>query len=74
MEGTLLPGVHYAELRDDYTDLTDTLHYYDHHVDEARAIIRNAQAYVRQFQNPDLERHLSHLVLEQYFRHTGQSR
>jgi len=73
MEGTLVPGKHYVEIRDDYSDLIETINHYNTHTAEALSIIRNGQEYVRQFLNPDHERLLCHLVLESYFKHTGQS-
>jgi len=73
MEGTLVPGKHYVELRDDYSNLIEAVNYYDTHTAEALAIIRNGQEYTRQFRNPRLEHHLCHLVLKNYFKLTGQS-
>ncbi len=73
MEGTLVPGKHYIQIRDDYSDLVEAVNYYNAHTDEALAIIRNGQEYVRQFLNPAHESLLCHLMLESYFKHTGQS-
>ena len=73
MEGTLVPGKHYVELRDDFADLVEAVTFYNHHVAEAEAIIRNGHEYVRQFLNPSHEDLLCRLVLESYFKHTGQN-
>ena len=51
MEGRLQPGVHYIEIKDDYSDLEDKIQYYSTHVEEAEAIIRNAHAFVEQFRD-----------------------
>ena len=43
------------------------------HPEEAKAIIRNAQAFVDQFRDKEREELISLLVLEKYFRHTRQN-
>jgi hypothetical protein len=73
MEGALVPGKHYVEIRDDYSDLIEIINHYNTHIAEAQAIIRNGQEYVRQFLNPDHEHLLCHLILQSYFKCTGQS-
>lgn len=73
MEGTLKPGIHYVELQADYDDLDEKIEYFNRHPDEARTIIANAQAYVRQFFNPRRERLIALLVLQKYFERTGQA-
>ncbi len=72
MEGTLIPNYHYIEIKADYSDLEERLQYYIDHPREAEAIIRNANDYVRQFQDDCRERLLSLLVLQKYFLMTGQ--
>ncbi|NLS13572.1 lipopolysaccharide A protein [Vibrio sp. SM6] len=69
MEGKLQAGVHYVELKDDYSDLIEKMDYYLAHEQEALAIINNAHAWVAQFQQPHIERALSFLVAEKYFAH-----
>lgn len=72
MEGTLRPGCHYVEIKDDFSDLEAKLRYYNQHPKEAETIIANAHAYVKQFQNSARERYVSLKVLEKYFLMTGQ--
>ncbi len=72
MEGRLVPGHHYIEVRPDFSDLGERLAYYDAHTEEAEAITRNANEYVRQFLDPQREDLISLLVLDKYFRMTGQ--
>jgi hypothetical protein len=48
MEGTLIPGYHYVEIRPDYSDLEERMRYYIEHPDEAEAIIAHAHEYVAQ--------------------------
>jgi hypothetical protein len=67
MEGRLIPGHHYVQIRDDYTDLVDKIEYYRVHTDEALAIVRNAQAWVRQFLDPRVEHLISLMVAARYF-------
>lgn len=72
MEGTLEPEEHYIEIRPDYADLEEKLRYYIAHPAEAERISDNAHAYVRRFFDPRHELLTSLLVLQKYFRLTGQ--
>lgn len=72
MEGTLLPGVHYVQLEDDYSDLEEKVHYYRENPLEAIGIINNANRYVAQFMHPKQERLISLLVMQKYFERTHQ--
>jgi len=72
MEGRLLPNVHYIEVKSDFSDVEERLRYYMAHPEEAKAIVRNAHDHVAQFQDPKRERLISLLVLQKYFRMTGQ--
>ncbi|MDR2888151.1 MAG: lipopolysaccharide biosynthesis protein [Bacteroidales bacterium] len=72
MEGTLVPGYHYVEVMNDYSDLIEKMDYFTHHPDEAEQILHNAHEYISQFRNPQRERLIALLTLEKYFRMTGQ--
>ena len=72
MEGMLIPNYHYIEIKPDYSDLESRLQYYIEHLDEAQQIIKHANEYVAQFKNKKREHLISLLVLEKYFRATGQ--
>ena len=72
MEGTLIPNFHYVLIKDDYSDLEERLNYYIEHTNEALEIIKNANEYVKQFRNKKREDVISLLVLDKYFRKTGQ--
>lgn len=72
MEGTLIPGYHYIEIKPDYSDLEEKINYYTRHPEEAEAIIKNANRYVDSFRNKATERAISLLVLRKYFESTGQ--
>lgn len=73
LEGALEPGVHYAEIAPDFSDVGAVLEHYLAHPGEAEAIIRNAHAHVARFRDPDLEELFSLLVLERYFAASGQA-
>lgn len=73
MEGTLIPGYHYVEIKPDYTDLEEKLEYYLGHPEEAEEISRHANRYVDRFRDHDKERAVSLLVLQKYFECTGQA-
>lgn len=72
MEGTLRPGYHYIEVREDFADLPEKLRHYIEHPDEAEEIIRHAHEYVRQFQDHKREELISLLVMDKYFQLSGQ--
>lgn len=68
MEGTLIPGFHYVEVADDFSDLEAKINHYEAHPHEAEEIVRNANAYVEQFRDPVTEDFLCMLVLDKYLR------
>lgn len=72
MEGRLIAGEHYIEIANDLNDVESQLQYYIDHPSEAIEISANANRYVDQFQNAAIEDLISLMVLERYFRHTGQ--
>lgn len=68
MEGTLIGGKHYIEIKPDYSDLESQLQYYIAHPDECLSIIAHAHEHCAQFFNLKVEKLTSLLVLEKYFR------
>ena len=72
MEGRLVPNFHYIEVRPDFSDVEERLRYYIERPQEAEAIARNANKFVAQFFDAERERLISLLVLQKYFRMTGQ--
>jgi len=72
MEGTLVPGVHFVAIADDYSDLEEKLDYYIKHPGEAQNILHHAHEFVAQFLNKEREDLISLLVLKKYFEKTGQ--
>lgn len=71
-EGLLIPGVHYVEIADDYSDLLEKLDYYASRPAEAEEILANAHHYIRKFRNPRLELAAQLATAERYFKLTGQ--
>lgn len=67
MEGTLVGGVHYVEIKDDYSDLEQQLAYYIAHPEQAEAIIASAHRFVEQFKDPEIEHIVSTRVVDKYF-------
>ena len=72
MEGSLIPNKHYVLLKDDYSDMQEKVNYYSTHKDEAKEIIKNANAHVQQFKDKTKEDIISLLVLQKYFQQSGQ--
>ena len=71
MEGSLIAGKHYVQLKDDYSDLQEKVVYYLNHPSEAKNIIQNANSYVDQFKNRGREKLISFLVMQKYFLNAG---
>ena len=67
MEGELVPGEHYVQLADDFSDLEEKIEYYSAHTSEAQDIVANAQAYCRTFQDLGREEEIGILVAAKYF-------
>lgn len=72
MEGTLIPGVHYIEINDDYSDLEEKLTYYLGNLQAAEKIIANAHRHVDRFRDLSIERMIGIMTLRKYFSRTGQ--
>lgn len=72
MEGRLVGGVHYVEIRPDFSDLEEKMDHYSNHLDELCTIVDNANRYVAQFRDPRRERYIALLVMQKYFKMTNQ--
>lgn len=72
MEGTLIPNYHYIEIKPDFSDLEERLRYYINNLDESLLIIEHAHQFVEQFKDKKRENLISLLVLNKYFKMTGQ--
>ena len=72
MEGKLEHGVHYIQVKDDFSDAEEKIKFYMNKNDKCLEIIDNANKFVRQFKDLKQERLIQLLILKQYFRSTGQ--
>lgn len=73
MEGKLIAGVHYVEVKDDFSDMIDKMDFYHAHPEKAEIILKNAHNHVCQFLNNDVEDLLCLKVLESYAQFSGQN-
>ena len=73
MEGKLQGGIHYIEVKDDFSDAEEKIKYYSNNIHESLEIIKNAHTYIEQFKNSKQERLISLLVLNKYFSLSGQN-
>lgn len=72
MEGRLKEDYHYVRINDDYSNLEEKILFYMQNLQQAENIINNAHKYVKQFFDKKREDIISLLVLEKYFKYTGQ--
>ncbi len=66
MEGRLKPFVHFIRVRRDLADLDEKIDWYNRHPDEAREIVRNANAWAAEFKDEDREDLIATLVMLRY--------
>lgn len=72
MEGSLIENYHYVLIEDDYSNLEEKINYYSKNIGEALKIIKNANNYIKQFQNKEQEDAISLLILDKYFKLSKQ--
>lgn len=72
MEGTLVPDYHYVAVKEDFSDLEEKIRFYIAHPDKAEAIIAHAHEFVSQFRDDRRETLIQLMVLDKYFRLSGQ--
>lgn len=72
MHSQMKPGVHYIEIKPDYSDVAEKIEYYIAHPDEARKISEESKKWGRQFLDKKREKIISLLVAEKYFRLSRQ--
>lgn len=66
MEGKLVGGKHFIEIKSDYSDLEEQLNFYINHPEKCLEIIKNANQHCQLFFNKDLEDLCSLKVFEKY--------
>ena len=69
MEGNLVGGTHFIELKEDYSDIEEQLEYYIAHPEECQKIIINANRFCEQFYHKDVEEYINLKVLDRYLNH-----
>lgn len=67
MHGAMKPGVHYIEIKPDFSDVAEKIAYYNERPDEAKAISEASKEWIRQFDDKRRESIVSYLVAERYF-------
>lgn len=68
MEGKLIGGVHYIEIKDDYSDLFEKIDFYLKNESLCLEIIKNANKYCEQFFDKKREKLISMLVVDKYLK------
>lgn len=68
MHGLLQPGVHYIEIKPDFSDVAEKIEYYNAHPEEAESISRASREWATQFDDPRRESIISYLVAKRYLR------
>lgn len=68
MEDKLVPGYHYVLLKDDFSDLVEKYEWMMNHLDECKAIIKNANDYMKQFLDVANEEYIELEVVKRYLR------
>ena len=67
METLLIPNYHYVLLKDDFSDLKERVEWADQHQDEVIQISKNANRFMRQFEDKKYERKIECEVVRRYF-------
>ena len=66
MEDKLVPYRHYVPVADDLSDLSAQIDWCEANVDACHEIVANSTAFMRQFQDPDVETEISAAVMRNY--------
>ena len=66
MEGLLKPYVHYVPLKDDYSDLEEQIMFCKIYDDKCKAIVKNANKFMAQFENIEIEKKIFNMIKEHY--------
>lgn len=68
METRLIPNYHYVLLKDDFSDLEEKVLFCNQHPKECKQIIKNANEYMKQFSDEQLEQQIEDAVIQEYFK------
>ena len=72
MEGKLVKDFHYIEVENDFSNAERKIRFYMKNTDMCLKIIENANRYTEQFKDPKLEKLISLLVLDKFFKKSNQ--
>lgn len=72
MEGKLKPGIHFVEVKKDYSNLIEKIDYYLENEEEALEIINNSNHFVSEFLDPGREKLIGLMVANKYFANTNK--
>ena len=72
-EGQLVPGVHFVELKPDFSDLDEKCAYYSQNPEAALKIITAAQAWRNSFRDQEVEALTATCLLDRYLGLSGQN-
>ena len=73
MEGNLIKDFHYIEVEDDFSNAEEKIRFFIKNIDKSLKIINNANCYIDQFKDPELEKLISLLVLDKFFKKSNQN-
>ena len=66
MEDTLIAGIHYVEIMNDYSDLEEKYNWCLNNLDECNKIADNGKKYMQQFLNIDNEKEITKRIIDIY--------
>lgn len=66
MEDTLIPGIHYVEIMNDYSDLEEKYNWCLNNLNECNKIADNGKKYIQQFLNINTEKEITKQLIEIY--------
>lgn len=69
MHSRLIPGVHYIEIKPDFSDVGEKIEYYASHQEEAKKISMESRKFANQFKDKKREKLISILTVDKYLKH-----
>lgn len=66
MEDKLIDGIHYVEIKSDFSNLEEKFNWCCNNLDKCKEIIQNAKKYVKQFLNEENEKKIIKKIIEIY--------
>lgn len=68
MEETLIPNIHYIEIKNDFSDLIEKIDWCNDNPSVCKNIVYNANLYMEQFENKNIEEKLEEIVIKNYLK------